>query len=119
MKKIVRLTESDLVRIVKRVMNEQLGSPLSAFNSKMEDYGFISIMGDKNQNILPENYDWEDVSFIYIGKPGGKYWKYTKVYDWRLNGLEDIKNPAWKPVKNPKIVDDLNKVAPTYVNPTY
>jgi len=113
MKKIVRLTESDLVRIVKRVMNEQLGSPLAAFNSKMEDYGFISLMGDKNQNILPINHDGDDDYFIYIGKPGGKYWKYTK-FDWKMNGLEDIKNPAWKPVKNPKIVDDLNKVARTY-----
>ena len=108
MKKIIRLTESDLLRIVKRVVNEQMGSPLAGFTMKMEDYGFDVLMGDKNHNILPMEHDDNNEYYIYIGKPGGKYWKYTK-FKSNMAGLEDIKNPAWKPVTNPKTVEDLNQ----------
>jgi hypothetical protein len=112
MKKIFRLTESDLVRIVKRVVNEQFGSPFNMFVSHILNLGLEYVMGDKNQNILEKTgYHNDAAYYIYVGKAGSRNWKYTKFIEEKLNSLRDLKNPAWRPVTSSKVLNDINKFA--------
>ena len=57
MKKVVRLTEEDLVRIVKRVVNEQLTNPKPSFIKIPEDipYDFRNNLGLKPNSTISHN----------------------------------------------------------------
>jgi hypothetical protein len=58
MKKIVKLTESDLVKLVKRVINEQTSSPI---NKKIQDFytfmftNLYTQFGNRGFNQVPSN----------------------------------------------------------------
>jgi hypothetical protein len=121
MKKIVRLTESDLVRIVKRVIKEnhrtkllnEMTSPFGVFHEKMDDLGYVVVTADKSNKILPtDKSGGGDTYYIYVapkefGGPrhfgpqaGGlgpriesKNWKSSTFDVFEKVGFETFSNP--------------------------
>jgi hypothetical protein len=122
MKKVIRLTESDLMRIVKRVINESsnkrvlneiMGSPYSLFNNRMSDFGYLSVEADKFNKILPM-YNTEHVVFIYIRKKNDEnsQWK-TTTYDKGMDdkNFDNFINPnssLWTKVTDSSLINQLN-----------
>ena len=75
MKKVIRLTESDLIRIVKRVVSEQ------------------SVVGAPNHGMIPSNRD-EDEDGVPTLRSGEK----RGSGDWFFNKGDTVKIPIKKPV---------------------
>jgi hypothetical protein len=85
MKKIIRLRESDLVKLIKKVINEDSGvepthftdikktlSPLGfKLENTMDTYSLD--FGDKNDNFLSVIYYKNDPRYYVISMGGGKY----------------------------------------------
>ena len=67
MKKIIRLTERDLTRIVKRVINEDFSNQMS--------YGALEFVGNQDDNIrLYINDNSVRVVYVFIKKDGDDYY---------------------------------------------
>lgn len=131
MKKTIRLTESDLVRLVKRVISEGyineagFSDPLNLFYKEYEDKGYTVLFGNKDGKTISEplnpnkTYSHDNEFYIYVGKPNTSVWKFyekdklrdsegwgvdNKVFDELLNW--DSKQ--WKIVKDPTLIKKLN-----------
>lgn len=73
MRKVVRLTESDLVRIVKRVINEQ-SSPIGGVNNGKKAFDLINAgMSSKIGGILPETDEKKVAKGVYAIKNKADY----------------------------------------------
>jgi len=73
MRKVVRLTESDLVRIVKRVINEQ-SSPIGGVNNGQKAFKLIKAgMSSKIGGILPETDEKMVAKGVYSIKSKSDY----------------------------------------------
>jgi hypothetical protein len=99
MKRIVRLTESDLARIVRRVINEQGGTAKGGspagyqdyliqenFSNQLEQPVYASLGSTVTPEMLPEQYGGPKTrkgnklvvqAAIYSGKRGTDTWKYV------------------------------------------
>jgi len=105
MKKIVRLTEQDLVRLVNRVLKEQVNNDkgIDGFFNKIKNilikkgynkvmpvdnrFPWISMSKGKNRvDTLIEN----EQSFILLSKNNHPNYEKTKIY---IDGLKDINGP--------------------------
>lgn len=71
MKKIVRLTESDLIRIVKRVISEQVENPFYSFLKgkkykmyKFEEWSKLPEYGEIKGSLKPFNYNGENTLYF-------------------------------------------------------
>ncbi len=65
MKKVIKLTERDLMKIVKRVINEQ-----STLDSKLRDKGFVDAQNTGGKKVLVKKTEG-DGSFFFEFKNGG------------------------------------------------
>lgn len=121
MGKVIRLTENDLARIVKRVVkenyrkriiNEILGSPLNAFYSEMEQRGYVLLWGDETKIFNDSNAE-----ILYVGKLQTNDWKFVTMKDLEKPEFEhgdvllDWNSKKWKKVKSPSMIQTLNREA--------
>ena len=114
MKKVIRLTESDLTRIVKRVIkennliNEIMGSPMVPFYNKYRDRQYAIVFGDKYGKTVTYKFDY----YTYVGNPKTGEWKFyesEELFDQDLqHELLNWNSKKWKIVKNPSLIKKLN-----------
>ena len=87
MKKVISLTESDLTRIVKRVIkennliNEIMGGPMVSFFNKYRDRQYAIVFGDKYGKTVTEKNDYytyleKNDYYTYVGNPKTGEWKF-------------------------------------------
>jgi len=139
MKKVVRLTESDLMRIVKRVINESSNrrilnefgpTPYAVFHDKMDNAGYVIVDADKSNKINHRFGDVDGLSgegdgdsdYIYIRKKNDEksQWKtITFAKGIMDNGFvsknfEEVQNPnskLWSIVTDSSLIRKLNTEA--------
>ena len=126
MKRIVRLTESDLARIVRRVVNEATESSMSAaagagtavdkaiakeiYNSQGYIYDDLTMLYNTIKKIKDENQYWRVNHELYVIVDGD----YSGITDYINNfaaGLELSKYGVYdaiKAVAGKKVADELN-----------
>jgi hypothetical protein len=75
MKKVIRLTESDLIRLVKRVIKEQYDE--EALSSKLKDF----------HKEMPERRDFEDYASY---KEALEDWAETSGYNDHLDNMDEF-----------------------------
>jgi hypothetical protein len=99
MAKIVRLTESDLIRLVKKVMKEQHSSnPYK--EPKMSDFGFDNIHGDLGPDDEEDFDDYhQDVEDFSNSDAGEKYRTAKKRYD-TTNRMERLRKKRSDKISN-------------------
>lgn len=88
MKKVIRLTESDLTRIVKRIIKESEDDmgPLSEFtNEELEEIKYKVI-----RYLQPGFFDeWEAENYLLYSVSGGNKHLYNSLVGWlEQNGVE-------------------------------
>ena len=122
MKKIIRLKESELVKLIKRVINEKIEVKPSHFTEvekilspmgfKFEDSGdtFSLDFGDKNNNFLSVIYYKEDPRYYVISLGGGKYDTETEP-PRRLNPKK-LFEKNYTTTEISKLIDDVKMVLP-------
>ena len=132
MKKVIRLTESDLMRIVKRVINESSNrrilnefgpTPYAIFHDKMDNAGYVIVDADKSNKI---NHRYGagggDSHYIYIRKKNDEksQWKMITFAKGIMdNGFvsknfEEVQNPnspLWSIVTDSSLIQKLNTEA--------
>jgi hypothetical protein len=102
MKKVIRLTESDLTRIVRRVIMEQATATKPPFkgvsvgNFKLADGKIIKNFVGTGKSLNPQNKTWTLYTKDASGKYGVKINCQTKVVDFMM-GNQVITTPD-KPV---------------------
>ena len=99
MAKTIRLTESDLTRIVKKVVNEQRTKDLNVKSSNFLDQ-LIGMGRVKKSSSLPDT--------IYITDRNGKNWVISKEWVYNESGTKD----------QPQFVDEdgKGKVSQNFIN---
>ena len=83
MGKVIRLTESDLIRLVKKVINEESKNDLLEFERLMELNQFKLIkFGTQDFKQIPTGVRNIAKNMLYRGIPKYKQFKDTYVYIW-------------------------------------
>jgi hypothetical protein len=128
MKKIVRLTERDLTRLVKRIIKESsekkvilefLGSPMLPWYNELRAKGYSILHGGKDQRNIGGNDDY----YTYVGNSGTNDWKFYEseaLFDGKLQDeLLNWNSKKWKIVKNPSLIKKLNTEAEAIESDVY
>jgi|688.fasta_scaffold11506_18 hypothetical protein len=122
MKRTIRLKESDLVKLIKRVIKEEIEdkplhfttiqNTLSPLGFKFEDSGdTLSLdFGDKNNNFLSVIYYKEDPRYYVISLGGGKY--NTEVEPPRRMNPKKIFERNYTTSEVNKLIDDVKTQLP-------